>query len=305
MKARLGLALATAALIGGSSFLAIQAVAQNAPPAEKPAEAAPASPPANPHAGHGNMGAAAETGGQMGRMERQRGEQGAQRQQRQQMSPEDRTAFFEARLASIRAGLMLNADQEKLWPAIESAARNMVKTMAELREKARNATPPANPFERMKAFGEASSARGAAMTRMADAMLPLYATLTDDQKRRYRMLSGGMMAHPDMAQMQRGQGRMDMMQRGGERRQMMERGRDHHDMRGRDDRDDRRGYDRRGRDEERRGMRDRNEDRGGWRGREDDRRSMRGRDDEDRRGRDRDDRRGRDRGDGDEMRRGR
>lgn len=277
MKARLGLALATAALLGGSSFLTIQAIAQNAPPAERPAEATPATPPADPHAGHGDMKAAGEAGGRMGRMEGQRGEQGAQRQQRPQMSAEDRTAFFEARLASVRAGLMLNADQEKLWPAIESAARNMVKTMTEMREKAHTATQPTNPFERMKSFGEASSARGAAMTRMADAMLPLWSMLTDDQKRRYRMLSGGMMAHPDMAQMQRGQGRMDMMQRDGDRRQMMERGRDRHDMRGRDDRDDRRGYDRRGRD--------------------DDRRSMRGRDDENRRGGDRDERRGRDRGD--------
>src|SRR5690606_11024569 len=62
----------------------------------------------------------------------------------------------------------------------------------------------ANPVERMKRMGEMASARGAALTRLADAAAPLYASLTDDQKRRLRLvrtmargmvggLGGGMM----------------------------------------------------------------------------------------------------------------
>ncbi len=46
----------------------------------------------------------------------------------------------------------------------------------------------ANPVERMKRMGEMASARGAAMTKLADAAGPLYASLTDDQKRRLRMV---------------------------------------------------------------------------------------------------------------------
>ena len=36
------------------------------------------------------------------------------------MNPEDRAAFVDARIAAVHAGLKLNADQEKLWPPVES-----------------------------------------------------------------------------------------------------------------------------------------------------------------------------------------
>src|SRR3979490_1301056 len=43
------------------------------------------------------------------------------------MSPEDRAAFADARIAAVHAGLKLNADQEKLWPPVESAVREFAK----------------------------------------------------------------------------------------------------------------------------------------------------------------------------------
>src|ERR1700754_2465380 len=43
------------------------------------------------------------------------------------MSSEDRTAFAEARIAAVHAGLKLNADQEKLWPPVEAAIRDFAK----------------------------------------------------------------------------------------------------------------------------------------------------------------------------------
>ena len=43
------------------------------------------------------------------------------------MSPEDRAAFADARIAAVHAGLKLNADQEKLWPPVESAVRDFAK----------------------------------------------------------------------------------------------------------------------------------------------------------------------------------
>src|ERR1700710_273600 len=43
------------------------------------------------------------------------------------MSAEDRTAFADARIAAVHAGLKLNADQEKLWPPVESAVKEFAK----------------------------------------------------------------------------------------------------------------------------------------------------------------------------------
>ena len=238
MKTRLGLVLAAASLIGGGTLMAVQAGAQNGPPpGDRPADARPASPDeSGPRDGMGRRDGTGPREGRGGRENMgqrgdraERGDRREDRRQRPQFSAEDRAAFFDARLAGLRAGLRLNPDQDKMWPPIESAVRDLVKTMGDLREKARAAAPatPASPFERMKAAGEASSARGAALTRMADAAQPLWATLSEEQKRRFRMLSAGVM----------GAGREGMMQQG--------RDRDHHhdSDRGRD-RDDRRDGDR-------------------------------------------------------------
>src|SRR4051794_24988579 len=46
-------------------------------------------------------------------------------------SVEDLRAFGEARLAALKAGLMLNADQEKNWPAFEQAARELARLQLE------------------------------------------------------------------------------------------------------------------------------------------------------------------------------
>src|SRR6202161_4954436 len=43
------------------------------------------------------------------------------------MSPEDRAAFADARIAAVKAGLKLTPDQEKLWPPVEAAARDFAK----------------------------------------------------------------------------------------------------------------------------------------------------------------------------------
>src|ERR1700709_2515477 len=43
------------------------------------------------------------------------------------MSAEDRTAFADARIAAVHAGLKLSADQEKLWPPVEAAVKEFAK----------------------------------------------------------------------------------------------------------------------------------------------------------------------------------
>ena len=46
---------------------------------------------------------------------------------RWQMSAEDAQAFADARIAGLKAGLRLTPDQEKSWPAVEAAMRELSK----------------------------------------------------------------------------------------------------------------------------------------------------------------------------------
>ena len=55
----------------------------------------------------------------------------AQRQEHGvRFSPEDRAAFLDARIAALKAGLALNSEQEKNWPPLESAMRDLAKQRA-------------------------------------------------------------------------------------------------------------------------------------------------------------------------------
>jgi hypothetical protein len=57
------------------------------------------------------------------------------------LTPEDRAAFVDARIAAVHAGLKLSADQEKLWPPVEAAVRDFAKLRidrAEARMKAQD-----------------------------------------------------------------------------------------------------------------------------------------------------------------------
>lgn len=104
-----------------------------------------------------------------------------------QLSDTDRQAFFAARLAAVKAGLLLTPEQEKLWPALENAIRESMKLRQDWRARIEKEGQAANPVERMRRMGEMATARGTAMTRLADAAAPLYNSLSDDQKRRLQM----------------------------------------------------------------------------------------------------------------------
>src|ERR1017187_4579466 len=57
------------------------------------------------------------------------------------MSPEDRAAFTDARIAAVHAGLKLSADQEKLWPPVEAAVRDFAKLRIDRANARMNAKP--------------------------------------------------------------------------------------------------------------------------------------------------------------------
>jgi Arc/MetJ family transcription regulator len=110
------------------------------------------------------------------------------------MSPEDRAAMADAKIAAVHAGLKLTADQEKLWPPVESAVRDLVKIRID-RAKAREAAaakgdePKPDPVTRMRNRADQMAVTAAALKKIADAADPLYKTLDDGQKRRLAMLA--------------------------------------------------------------------------------------------------------------------
>src|SRR6185312_8016260 len=116
--------------------------------------------------------------------------------QHMRMSPEDRAAFADARIAAVHAGLKLTADQEKLWPPVEAAVREFAKLRID-RANARMNPPrddasqpkPDDPVSRLRERADTMATSAAAMKKIADAADPLYKTLDDGQKRRLKILT--------------------------------------------------------------------------------------------------------------------
>jgi hypothetical protein len=102
-------------------------------------------------------------------------------------SDADRAAFLDARIAALHAGLTLTADQEKLWPPVETAIRDTNKVIAAQRAERRREPRPADPVAWLQRVSDNTVARGEALKKLADASAPLYASLTDDQKQRLPM----------------------------------------------------------------------------------------------------------------------
>ncbi|HLI98098.1 MAG TPA: Spy/CpxP family protein refolding chaperone [Bradyrhizobium sp.] len=108
------------------------------------------------------------------------------------MNPEDRAALADAKIAAVHAGLKLSADQEKLWPPVESAVRELVKIRidrANARMNAKPEEPRPDPVTRLRNRAERMIAAANAMKKLADASDPLYQTLDDGQKRRLAILT--------------------------------------------------------------------------------------------------------------------
>ncbi|MGH6665306.1 MAG: Spy/CpxP family protein refolding chaperone [Pseudolabrys sp.] len=104
-------------------------------------------------------------------------------------SAEDISAFGDARIAALHAGLKLNAEQEKNWPAMESALRDLAKQRSERFAARASADRPKDPVERLNLRADVLSKRGTALKKLADAAGPLYKSLDDSQKHRFVMLA--------------------------------------------------------------------------------------------------------------------
>jgi zinc resistance-associated protein len=120
----------------------------------------------------------------------------SQRFSRPTLSPEDRAALTDARVAGLKAGLKLTPAQEKNWPAVEAALRDRAKLRADrferfqkMREQ-RRADPAqrGDMLERMKSRADDMATSAASLKKLTDAIDPLYKSLDDGQKQRFALL---------------------------------------------------------------------------------------------------------------------
>ena len=104
------------------------------------------------------------------------------------MTAEDMAAFTDARIAARKAALKLTPDQEKNWPAVEQALREMSKERTARLEARRTGEARVDPVERLRNRADALATRAAALRRLADAEQPLYQSLDEAQKRRFDLI---------------------------------------------------------------------------------------------------------------------
>jgi zinc resistance-associated protein len=119
----------------------------------------------------------------------QQGQNAPDRAQRWRPTAADITAFGDARIAAVHAGLALTPDQEKLWPPVEAALHDMYKQRSSWFTARASADRPKNPIERMSLRAQTMSDRGATLQKVADASAPLYKSLDDGQKHRFIVLA--------------------------------------------------------------------------------------------------------------------
>jgi zinc resistance-associated protein len=118
---------------------------------------------------------------------------------RHRLSPEDRAAFVDARIAALKAGLELTPDQAKNWPDFEKALRDRAQLRAEriaAREAEQNTDKaPSAPFDRLAQRADNMAKTSAALKRIADTGKPLYDSLSDAQRARFKKLARMLRLH--------------------------------------------------------------------------------------------------------------
>lgn len=107
------------------------------------------------------------------------------------VSVQDVAAFADARIAALKAGLQLKPDQEKNWPALETALRDIAKARIAHFEEWRDKAPPAlesDPLGALRQRAQHMVARAGELDKVAAAAKPLYDSLDEAQKRRFGAL---------------------------------------------------------------------------------------------------------------------
>lgn len=111
------------------------------------------------------------------------------RSDRAELSANQITAQYGAHTARIKADLRLTPEQEKNWPGFENAMSDIAKQRADrevaMRTERTQQKGPVDVIEYMRAEAAFLSERSVDRKTLADAAQPLYASLDDQQKRRF------------------------------------------------------------------------------------------------------------------------
>lgn len=93
-----------------------------------------------------------------------------------------RAEILDARLIGFKASLSLTSDQEKIWAPFESALRDAAKLRGPGMRPDAGAETQVSPIDRMREISKRMGERSTALSAIADAAAPLYASLDDKQK---------------------------------------------------------------------------------------------------------------------------
>src|SRR5581483_3576436 len=143
----------------------------------------------------------------------------AQQQSRghRQINPDHYARNANARIAAIKAGLELTPDQAQKWGAYQQALQDLIQFRVQ-RMQARQAAQQqagntqrkrggGDPFARLSRRADAMAQSAPLVKKLADAGEPLYQSLSDAQKGRFKMLTRALLPKLTMmGQQRRGRG---------------------------------------------------------------------------------------------------
>ncbi len=110
-------------------------------------------------------------------------------------SAADLKAFTDARIAALKAGLQLTPDQEKNWPPVEQAIRDMAQARQARMEQRREHGKTEDAIAKLRMRADSMTQRADELKKLASAAEPLYRTLSDEQKHRLHFLVRMTMDH--------------------------------------------------------------------------------------------------------------
>jgi hypothetical protein len=87
-----------------------------------------------------------------------------------------------SRQSDIKQSLKLSVEQEKLWGPVEEVLTNL-REQQRARRAALTGSEPTDQVERLRRRAELATQRADALKKLADAVQPLWVTLSDEQKR--------------------------------------------------------------------------------------------------------------------------
>ncbi|RDI60908.1 Spy/CpxP family protein refolding chaperone [Microvirga subterranea] len=114
------------------------------------------------------------------------GQERQARPERPRMSQDDFNRFVDARIAGIKAGLRLTADQERLWQPVEAAIRNNASerfTRMEQFRANRDQNRQLDFMQRLERRSTFATENAQRTSALATAMRPLWDSFNEDQKR--------------------------------------------------------------------------------------------------------------------------